>query len=368
MNGIYEKDKQTIYEAYCRLPACIKGKKINKNGYGDKRMRLIQKADQVMFANIGFLSSDRERERVIRAGKDTYLEYCKFVVGNEDADNPQLRSRVDKMLEKLSGIEAAELSHFRKTNQNGFQPETDTILADERWLAEMVSEDVVTVIRHAMAEKEAGKGYSDGKIEFSATTAHMTIFVDESRRANPGVLFEPDQAKLQNVISYVICNGAVPDENEISKENVLEEGVFQTEDVDNLCYALYEAFAKFMIKVATRNFAGTLTIFTDSSGACEGWKKIRGLNYLAEQFEEVRVVKIPREKNTYADKLGRDKALLLIGKKELEEKMAQVQELEKLKKEMAFVKEYFPNPKVMLPALLEELRLMAGEEADHEVC
>ena len=157
-----------------------------------------------MLANIGFLSSDREREWVIRAGKDTYLEYCKFVVGNEDADNPKLRSRVDKMLEKLSGIEAAELSHFRKTNQNGFQPETDTILADERWLAEMISEDVVTIIRHAMAEKEAGKGYSDGKIEFSATTAHMTIFVDESRRANPGVFFEPDQAKLQNVISYSV--------------------------------------------------------------------------------------------------------------------------------------------------------------------
>ncbi len=389
----YEKDKQMIYEAYQRLEGCIKGKKINKSGYADKRMNLIGKTDRVLFANIGFLTPDKERERIIHAGKDTYREYCKFIIGNEEADNLQLRSRMNKMLEKLSGIEAAELLHFRKSVRNGFQIEIDSILTDERWLEEMISEDVVTVIRRAMADGEGinceanvssevtgqteDPGPQDGKTtatsaggkpEFATNTAHMTIYVDESARPNPGLFFEPDQPASQNVISYVICNGVVPDEKDISRENILEEGVFQTEDSDNLCYAVFEAFAKLMIKASVRHFTGILTIFTDAAGASEGWRKIRGLNYLADQFEDVRVVKIPREKNTYADKLGRKKAVVLVGKKQLDGKLAELQELDKMKREISFVKEYFPKPQIMIPALLEELKMMAGEEAEYEVC
>jgi hypothetical protein len=106
--------------------------------------------------------------------------------------------------------------------------------------------------------------------------------------------------------------------------------------------------------------------------AVEKWHKKDSNIYMASLFESVKVCYIPREQNTKADMVGRERTFTDIPTDFLEEliesrndyKLQVIQkdnELSRLHEELEFVKNYFPNPQYNIPNLIEELRLLAEE-------
>jgi hypothetical protein len=152
---------------------------------------------------------------------------------------------------------------------------------------------------------------------------YITAFLDESKRDDPWKIIDPSRTRKQNVMSYVMCKGYLHDESEISDENIVEEDVYLSPNKGgSLSSAINEAFARIMIKASQKPSVRNIVIYSDNQGACDSWEEKVSLQKLAKLFDSVTIEFIPREKNKYADKLGRRKEIIVADKKEILELLA----------------------------------------------
>lgn len=140
-------------------------------------------------------------------------------------------------------------------------------------------------------------------------------------------------------------------------------------EISDTNLAAVEAITAVLMKVAFGlDFHDDVVIYTDNTSAMNRWNKSRANSYLSKLFNSVTVIAIPREKNTVADQIGRERAFADMSKpvmgrllKQCEEYDKLAGQIEELKSQLDFVKEYFPYPEKQIPNLISELRLLAGE-------
>jgi hypothetical protein len=173
----------------------------------------------------------------------------------------------------------------------------------------------ICVIGRSNLDKKAGP--------HKRTKGFMTAFLDESRRDDPWKKMNPTRSKKQNIMSYVMCTGYLEDENEIKEDNIIEEDVYLSPSKsNNMNLVIHETFARIMIKAAQNPDVRNIVIYSDNQLACECWEDNISLRRLAELFESVSIEFIPRERNRYADRLGRTKEVIVVDRVEFAELMA----------------------------------------------
>ena len=210
----------------------------------------------------------------------------------------------------------------------------------------------------AFAQEEV----AEKKVETAAK--FVTAFVDESIRSNPWRGMDESLPEKQGLYSYIVCDGYLTEEKLITKKNTLFEGVNSSEVISSTDELAAEAIMAVLFKLVAQGYSDNVLIYTDNIGAKEFWcKSVAGQN-LARLFKSVMVSYVPREGNTKADSLGRERAVMELPAEVMSRILNRNKGYFKLKEEMDFVKEYFPEPKKNIPNLVSELRALAeiGEE------
>ena len=404
---IIQNDKEILLKAYKKVYFLVKGKYVSRADYHGKSQALITRIDRVLMTTKYSISST-EKKKAIMNGKSLYLEYCSFAKNNPEGVNDQLRERAEILLDAIASFEAQEMTDVRALHQNEGEIDLELIFNSRAFISSITNMNIARLVNWALYDfcKEGIKkpyyfyitpkgsryhtrdcifcrGKALTKIDVSSDNAKnlkpcrcindpnlrsstITAFVDESRRPNPARIFDSEQSKQHNVISYVICKGAVLDEAEIAPDNIIEEDAYISVNSKNLELSIYEAFAKIMMRAAIGEFGDRLIIYSDNLSACERWVENKALVYLAKQFKSVKIEHVNREKNKYADRLGRKVSIIKTDKSPVEELSKQKKELDTLRDELEFVKKYFPFPRYMIPNLVEELSLLSGERIKEE--
>ncbi len=416
-------NREIIYNAYLKAYSMIKGKVVDSSEYAQKRTKITKRIDRCLMT-CRYSVSEIDKKNAVMIGKNIYREYCSFVIGNPGGKTDQLKNRILEMLDKISEIEEHDINLYNKALQDGYELDLRTVLKKGLYIKELTLISMTDVIKHAIKDKNLGavvehvdyyvtpRGrryhrkdcpYCRNKVLIMLTLQNedndkygpctcvkkmkpafnqaeekkkpsgqdkkrfITAFLDESRRDDPWKAIDKSCTKKQNVMSYVMCEGYLQSEAEIYESNILEEDVYLSpRKGGNLNLSIHETFARIMIKAALMPYVQNLVIYSDNQSACEEWESIAYLELLSKQFNSVTIKYIPREKNKYADRLGRKKDVIVADKGEISELLDVRNKLSMLTDEMTFVKSYFPSPIQMIPNLVEELRLIA-EDKQREV-
>ncbi len=367
-------DKELIYDAYLRAFTTAKGKKISDAQFSLKRTELTKRIDRVLLT-CRYSILDMEKRKAILFGKNVYREYCGFISANPAGKTAQIENRILEMLEEIAAFEEQEVQLYKETLGDGFELHLEIILNKSMYSKELTLISITDVIRHALRNKQiyAIKEYALYYITPRGTRYHkedcpycknkdlivvdiadqdgekkkpcicvrgrstpdkktgpqkkikefMTAFLDESRRDDPWKQINPTRLNKQNIMSYVMCKGYLEDENEIKADNIIEEDVYLSPSKsNNMNLAIHETFARIMIKAAQNPDVHYIVIYSDNQSACECWQDNTSLRRLAELFKTVSIEFIPRERNRYADRLGRTKEVIVVDKVEFAELMA----------------------------------------------
>ena len=367
-------DKELIYDAYLKAFTTAKGKKISDSQYSQKRTELTKRIDRVLLT-CKYSILDMDKRKAILYGKNVYREYCGFVTANPAGKTAQIENRIHEMLEEIALFEEQEVQLYSESLGDEYELDLETVLNKSLYSKELTLIGITDVIRHAIRNKQinAIKVHQQYYITRKGTRYHkkdcpycknknlivvdiadqdeekikpcicirgrsssnkqsgpkkknkgfMTAFLDESRRDDPWKKMNPARTEKQNIMSYVMCKGYLEDENEISEGNVIEEDVYLSPaKSDNMSLAIHETFARIMIKAALDPSIRNIIIYSDNQSACECWDNNVSLKRLAELFDSVSIEFIPRERNRYADRLGRAKEVIVVDKVEFSELMA----------------------------------------------
>ena len=236
--------------------------------------------------------------------------------------------------------------------------------------ADKVLEKEIAVTKEHNKEQKDYKKVSSEQGGEQKKHKTVTIFIDESVRENLWKKWDDALNEKQGSFSYIICKGHLRSENEITEENTYMKNASLLTEIYDTNIAAIEAISTVLMKVAFGlDFHDDVIIYTDNTSAKNRWYKNKANGYLSKFFNSVTVIAIPREKNTVADQIGRQRAFAdipvsvmqqLIKKCDEYDKLAN--QLEQVKHQLDFVKEYFPYPEKQIPNLISELRLLAGEK------
>ena len=139
----------------------------------------------------------------------------------------------------------------------------------------------------------------------------VTAFVDES------IHFvkwnENGKSSKTSSFSYIICWGNLLSEKYIREENIIAKGVDYYNETDSTARVTEAAIGKVLISLLyDYEFTGDVQIYIDNKNVVKTWTDKSVNSKLASQFKSVSVSFVPRERNTMADQLGREKMFLCL--------------------------------------------------------
>ncbi len=415
-------EQEILYEAYLKYPVFCKAKKQTEKQIKVIKNDLILKTDKLLLFFRSSSTTIIEKDKFVRQGKLVYMQYCSFVKGNPTAINDNLKNKIDLLLNQITDREAEQLTELRKKMTGGSRLDLDAIFKDEDIAKKLVNMSIEKLITEALKDSrftivskteqkvyitETGNKYhksncpyckgkklvpvtftrvenagyepckcintsnkmliskielsENDKLKLNAQT--MTAFIDESVRFNPWIKWDNSLPEKQASYSYVICKGALDSENEISTKNKVSYNACMSNEAQDVTFSAIEAISTVLLKIAFNyNFHGNVIIYTDNTAAKDNWYRNNSNLYLASLFENVKVCYIPREKNTIADRIGREQAFINIPSRLIGELVNKCMDYDKVCEELNFVKEYFPNPKKNIPNLIAELQLLSEEK------
>lgn len=191
---------------------------------------------------------------------------------------------------------------------------------------------------------------------------YVTAFVDESIRINPWRAMDESIPEKQGLYSYIICDGMLTGEALITESNTLFTGVKEVTEVRGIGDVAIEAIQAVLFQLVAIGFQDNVLIYTDNIGAKDYWHKSLASKHLSKLFSSVMVCYIPREANQKADKLGRERAVMVLPAETMTRILDRCKGYFTLKEEMNFVQSYFPVPMKNIPNLMLELRALADAE------
>ena len=189
---------------------------------------------------------------------------------------------------------------------------------------------------------------------------YVTAFVDESIRVNPWRAMDESIPEKQGLYSYIICEGIVTSEKMITEKNTLYTDVESTAEVHSTGEIAMEAIMAVLFRLVAIGYQDNVLIYTDNMNAKDCWYKSAASKHLSKLFTGVTVCYIPREANSKADKLGRERAVMDLPAETMVRILGRCKGYFALKEEMNFVKSYFPVPMKNIPNLMMELKALVG--------
>lgn len=196
---------------------------------------------------------------------------------------------------------------------------------------------------------------------------YVTVFIDESVRENLWRNLDESIPEKQGVFSYIICTGRLTNENQISEKNIIDSNVMQAIEGKNSGSVAKEAILAVLFRLVVSGYHDNVLIYTDNQGAKDHWFQLEENHSLAKLFTSVMVCYVPREKNTKADQLARESMFTNISTKTVAKCLQKCRDYDEVKKELDYIKKYFPEPRKNIPNLVAELSAMAEakkEESD----
>ena len=419
-----ETDKEILANAYKQYIYCIKKKKIHNLTPLEIRHDLTKDAD----ATIKLLSNSRGTADSIRkaliSGKNVYGQYCQIVKGTPGVHTPELKEKMDALANLMAdhearyvhllrsknlGIADVSLRKLYKSPQNIITICNDTSwntlqaflfgLIKEPKKSKKEKKDPVNVyitsygnkyhrlgcryckgkeLKEIYFEAAVSDGYSKCSCIASSTnlkplqeapfnaekTNYMTAFIDESLRDNPWYKYDNSLEQKQLSYSYIICQGYLRSENEISTENILyRKAVLSDYRTIKIERGAFEAISKVMMILAfDMGFHSNVVIYTDSENAAKQWQAIPANKGLSRLFSNVQVVQISRQRNLKADAAGRERALLNVPKATMLEIDKLIAKGMQASEELDIVHHYFKDPVNDIPRLVTRLIEIVGTD------
>jgi len=415
-------DRVILYEAYRKYQDLCKGKQMTAKQQSITRNDLFRRAERLLLFLNSPSTSAVEKNNLLRKCKPLYQQYSIFLKGNPGGVSESLAKKMDELLLQMTIWEEEQVHTFRKKEAGGEGLNMEAIFSEQANIRQLLTMRVENLLRMALKDKkftivshtdqkifitESGTKYhradcpycrgrklipaSFAKIEnvgytpckcIGATdkvlvkreeltqerkealaTQTMTAFIDESVRPNPWKLWDDSLPDRQSSYSYVICRGMLESEREITEENRVSAKACLANEAADVTMSAIEAISAVLLKIAFRyGFHGDVLIYTDNMAAKNKWYKNERALYLASLFESVKVCHIPREENTVADAVGRETAFADMPAALMGSLLERCRKYDSQKAELDFVKQFFPEPRQNIPNLINELRLIAGEE------
>lgn len=387
-------DAEIIYEALMKYRMCCNGKQktiLSQAKLISERARLIQLVEKHLLFWRSKKTSIVEKESLCNKGKKAYQDYCKQLKKNPDLETTRLAQKLDELLHYIAEFEASKMQVFRMKKIVGEKIDLATIFESEKNIRAFSNCPIQKFLEQILDKKEytvLGKDdtavyitvtgakyhradcpYCKGKNLIETTTSmvenigmkpckciniekvqvptasanssnqekrYVTAFIDESIRHNVWHDLDASLPKTQSIFSYIICDGLLQTEEQITNDNTCYCGVERASNINEICAVAIEAIRKVLFQLAADGYKDNVLIYTDNSGAKDTWYKSKASKNLARLFAGVTVCQIPREKNAKADRLGRKRVIADLPVEFVErlqsslEKMSQMQILGKL--------------------------------------
>lgn len=159
----------------------------------------------------------------------------------------------------------------------------------------------------------------------------VTVFVDESLRQNPFYKIDRTMNECEGVFSYLICRGCLESEEEAIPDRIIKKRAALAENARTINETTLAGIVDALMWIALMyDFHGDVMIYVDNGSMIGKWKKNHRYDRLRSEFSSVEVISISREKNTKADRIGRDTAFVPVNTAFLGEMISRYQKWEKV--------------------------------------
>ncbi|MBR1796493.1 MAG: hypothetical protein IJ757_00540 [Clostridiales bacterium] len=342
-----KKDETILYECYLKLIRTKRVKKRKKPSDMDQSIAGFIRRDTRKLLEGKVYDVAKTANRL----KTVYMQYAALLMRNPDIIDGSLKRDVRKSLKQLCILEAKQIAELRAKVPFGYRINLERIFDDYR-IRQLSSKAAVTIVSEYLYSTdtissfeyfmtstgtryhsitcgycqnknavpvppgliknlglEPCKCISSGEGERVNNINFVTAFVDES--ISPVEWDEFGQKGVVSTFSYIICAGVLKDETQIGPENELTHGVEMSKEKEHIEKITDSAIGKVLITLAyDYRYSGAVRIYTDNAAAACNWHSISRNSRLASMFKSVKVCRIPREKNTRADRLLRSRVLL----------------------------------------------------------
>lgn len=354
---VLKTDEEILLECYDRMAnkALKKAQKINPDdkqlvdGITKSCAKLLLTLDSSMNPPMSELHS------AVRKAKVIYIQFLSIKGRNPGVISNSLNNTMRRIIRSVCRHEANMISLIRTQETGGERIDIEEILCSKEGmsklgnqLAKEVIKDAIndckklspmqqSLISHEYYITETGRKYhlkncpyckgkalvgtSNKMIKYQKLEPcvcvlknkdignYITVYVDESIHVSKwnknGV-----RGKVGS-FSYIICEGDISCESDITNEIILAQGVDYAVESVHTERITETAIGKVMTILAYDfEFTGVVTIYSDNQSAVDRWKDSHKNSKLANNFSMVKVIHIPREKNKKADALCRNRMFL----------------------------------------------------------
>ncbi len=416
-------EQKIIYDAYIKFQSLIGGMKTTtekkRKAFRDELFRSV---DKCVMALSSSNYTHAEKNKAYNKGRFFYQQYCGLKRTYPELITNSLDNKVDQLLVQMSVQAAQYIERFRKNEIGGTRINIESIFSENVNIKKLMNQPMDVILKDALSDRrfsivskvdqnvyitQSGQKYHRANCPFCkrfklTETTHskvtnagyepckcigttdkvhinlqnavstsadnlgkgvLSVFIDESIRNSYWATFDPTLADKQASYSYIICEGFLKSENQITTENTLYQNACLANEAQDTTYSAIEAISAVLLKIAFNyDFHGDVIIYTDNTGAVDNWYKVNRNQFLAEQFESVKITYIPRKQNKKADAVGRKVSFSSVPVEIIDLIKLKFENYSKLEEELKFVKTFFPEPRYNIPNLLEELRLLADEK------
>jgi len=348
------------------------------------RTELIQGTEKCLLYLSGSRYSIAEKRAYCDKAKKLYWKYYSHLKKNPELDCTRLAKNMDKLLPLIASFEAECLARMRESSLADEKIDLEQVLGEDTNFRVLMQKPIDALLKEVFADKdytvlgednklvyvsERGKKYHRKdcpyckdihmvsatlkKVEnmklqpckcieskgmaLSAKSAspvqnkpYVTAFVDESIRKNPWCQLDESIPKEQGIYSYIVCEGMLESEKEITEENTLYTCVAPVLEANSVERAAIEAILAVLFALVLEGYQDNVLIYTDNRRAMVAWKESEVCMNMAKLFKSVMVQHVLRAKNTKADKLGRKRAILDIPSKTLDTILRRDKEVKKI--------------------------------------
>ena len=354
----YISDEDILYNCYKKLGENNTAKK-KKVDFEEDKSAISGIASSTSLILTRLKSTDlkipaEDIQKYIISAKGIFLHFSSIKGRHPSCITDSIEKSMDELLHSVCRHEANMIDTLKQQEPNGNRIDIKRIFEQKKYFKKLGNETARNVVASAISDNnifwsafpplyitETGKKFHVGDcpyckgrklipassklIEDNGATpckcmeslylagekdhTCVTAFIDE--RIYPVHWDEKGHKGNTGSYSYIICWGRIADETQITEERMITQGVEYAREQEHIERITETAIGKVMIAlIYDYEFSGKLRIFSDNQTAVNHWAEIAKNSKLAQHFEDVEVVCIPREKNTRADILGRSRMLL----------------------------------------------------------
>ncbi|MCR5103551.1 MAG: hypothetical protein K6B68_03740 [Eubacterium sp.] len=365
-----KSDEDVLYSCYMQLAEKMVQKNKKSNLKKDmNQIEIIEKKipelKKKLFNMTNFEMSSSHK--IFSTVKNYYLQYSSIKGRNPSCVNLTLSSDIDMLIRMLSKIEAKLLNTIRNTLKNGEYIDIQAFFKEKRNLNLLSIEVASQIVLETIGDldtvyiSKSGTHYhsmdcsyikrrvvkpvkrktldsssylpcrciDDTVTDKNEDSSYITAFIDES--IHPVLWNHNGVVGRTGSYSYILCWGKLMKETQITEEGIIDKNVRYTDENRNVVGIAEAALSEVMIRLAyDYNYDKNLIVYTDNKVFSENWYKNTKNYKLSNLFQTVVVRYVPREQNSKADKLGRDRIILNLPRKKYEELVNKIDRLSEL--------------------------------------